>query len=171
MQVTVSGKNVDVSSSLRDHVVEKLNGKIGRFDNVVTANVTLSTDRHRHIVEISLFGKGFDMHAEERESDDMYHAINVVVDRLEKQLSKARTKNMETIRKEHESLSEEVPAEESPVKHIDSYRAAPMSVEDAIKEMESKEYTFYAFHNSENGRVNVVYVLGNGGYGLVDPKI
>ena len=106
MQITVSGKNFDVSDSLRDHVVEKLNKKIGRFDTVVTANVTMSTDRHRHIVEITLFGKGFEMRAEEHESDEMYRSVNIVVEKLEKQLDKARSKNLALGRKDREESAE-----------------------------------------------------------------
>ncbi|MGM9998573.1 MAG: ribosome hibernation-promoting factor, HPF/YfiA family [Candidatus Bruticola sp.] len=178
MQITVSGKNFEVSSSLREHVVEKLEKKIGRFDTVVTANVTMSTDRHRHIVEITLFGKGFEMRAEERECDEMYRSINCVVEKLEKQLDKARSRNLDVSRKDREESKEaarEIDAEpegrKSPVDHVVSYTAESMSVEAAISAMCSKGYSFYAFHNRDNGRVNVVYVTGDGGYGLVDPKI
>lgn len=174
MQITVSGKNIDVSTSLRDHVIDKLNSKIGRFDTVVTANVTLSTDRSRHIAEITLFGKGFEMRAEERDSYDMYRSINAAVEKLEKQLGKARSKNIEAGRREREEQNETafIPVEDdSPIKHIEAYTAEPMNVENAIKILEDKNYMFYAFNNVDNGRINVVYTLENGGYALVDPKI
>ena len=175
MQITVSGKNFDVSNSLRDHVVEKLNKKIGRFDTVITANVTLSTDRHRHIVEITLFGKGFEMRAEEDNNDDMYRSINAVVEKLEKQLDKARKRTIDISRKEREESKAEAevaqPERSSPVQQTFSYDAEPLSVEEAISEMQSNGYTFQAFHNKANGRINVVYVLDAGGYGLLDPKL
>ena len=174
MQITVSGKNFDVSDSLRDHVVEKLNKKIGRFDTVVTANVTMSTDRHRHIVEITLFGKGFEMRAEEHESDEMYRSVNIVVEKLEKQLDKARSKNLALGRKDREESAEMEaiePKQESLIKQVTTYAAQPLSVEEAIRELEEKEYSFYAFQNRESGRVNVVYVLDQGGYGLIDAKL
>ncbi|MBQ7501614.1 ribosome-associated translation inhibitor RaiA [bacterium] len=174
MQITVSGKNIDVSTSLRDHVIDKLNSKIGRFDTVVTANVTLSTDRSRHIAEITLFGKGFEMRAEEHDSYDMYRSINTVVEKLEKQLGKARSKNIEAGRREREEQNEAafIPVEDdSPIKHIETYAAEPMNVENAIKILEDKNYMFYAFNNVDNGRINVVYVLENGGYALVDPRV
>ncbi|MGM9992921.1 MAG: ribosome hibernation-promoting factor, HPF/YfiA family [Candidatus Bruticola sp.] len=178
MQITVSGKNFEVSSSLREHVVEKLEKKIGRFDTVVTANVTMSTDRHRRIVEITLFGKGFEMRAEERDYDDMYRSVNCVVEKLEKQLDKARSKNLDVSRKDREEIKEAAPEAEdergghkSPVSHTVSYTAEPMSVEAAISAMGSKGYSFYAFHNIDNGRINVVYIADDGGYGLIDPKM
>ncbi len=179
MQITVSGKNFDVSNSLREHVIEKLEKKIGRFDTVVTANVTMSTDRHRHIVEITLFGKGFEMRAEERECDEMYRSINCVVEKLEKQLDKARSKNLDVNRKDREESKEAAEGvgvaveqdEVSPIKQTTSYAAAPISVEEAIEIMNDRDFRFYAFQNIKSGRINVVYVLDGGGYGLVDPKI
>lgn len=178
MQITVSGKNFDVSNSLREHVIEKLEKKIGRFDTVVTANVTMSTDRHRHIVEITLFGKGFEMRAEERECDEMYRSINCVVEKLEKQLDKARSKNLDVNRKDREEskeaaegVEETVEHEASPIKQTTSYTAAPISVEEAIEIMNDRDFRFYAFQNIKTGRINVVYALDGEGYGLVDPKI
>ena len=173
MQITVSGKNLEVSTSLRDHVIDKINSKIGRFDTVTTANVTLSLDRSRHVAEITLFGKGFEMRAEERDSYDMYRSINTVVEKLEKQLGKARSKNIEAGRREREEQEAAVfeEKEDSLIKYNESYIAEPMDVENAIKILEAKEYSFYAFQNCENGRINVVYVLENGGYGLIDPKM
>ena len=172
MQITISGKNFDLSSSLQDRVIDKLNKKVGRFDTIITANVTLSVDRSRQIAEITLFGKGFEMRAEEHDSYDMYASIDSAIEKLEKQLSKARSKNIDAGRKERESEKNEAPMDEvSPIKHIDSYMAEPMNVEEAIEYLEKKEYVFYAFHNRDNGRINVVYTLDNGGYGLVDPKI
>lgn len=172
MQITISGKNFDVSQALRDHVIEKLNAKIGRFDTIVTANVTMSTDRNRHIVEVTLFGKDVEMRAEERDSYDMYHSISTVVEKLEKQLGKARSRSIDISRKERDNERTAPMADDdsSPVKHVASYMAEPMSVEDAIRILEDKEYQFYAFHNNANGRINVVYATEHG-YSLIDPKL
>lgn len=182
MQVTISGKNFDVSDALREYVMDKLTDKkfSGRFDTIVTANVTLSTDKSRHIAEITLFGKGFEMRAEERDSYDMYRSISVVVERLEKQLARARERTLDRSRQVRGDEKPAEPEEEGHVvsheasgviiEKVVSYLAEPMSVEEAIKAMSDKNYTFYAFHNSETGRVNVVYATERG-FSLIDPRI
>ena len=151
----------------------------GRFDNIVTANVTLSTDRNRHIVEITLFGKGFEMRAEERECYDMYRSISSVVEKLEKQLGRARERTIDLSRQTREGegegkavAEEAAPAakpRDSRIEKVSSYVATPMTVEAAIKVLEEKGHVFYTFLNQENGRINVVY-SSERGFSLVDPR-
>ncbi|MCR5660799.1 MAG: ribosome-associated translation inhibitor RaiA [bacterium] len=178
MQITISGKNFDVGNSLKERVQEKLNKLGNRFDNIVSANVTMSTDRNRHIVEITLFGKNMEFRAEEREMSDMYASINSAVGKLEKQLSRSREKNVDKTRQSREAVPamvEEAPERETDERAVKlvsekSYHAEPMSLEEAVKHLEENGYAFYAFHNMENGRINVVY-NSERGLALIDPKI
>ena len=180
MQITVSGKNLDVSASLREHIEKKLSKIASRFDNIVTANVTLSTDVRKHIVDVTLFGQGFDISASS-DSEDMYRSINEVVDKLERQLVKNREKplaaRMKDVCKDGErvvpevKVSAEAPKANAPgVAKTISYEAEVMTVTEAMKALEEKGNVFQVFFNEEVGRINVVYTTERG-VCLIDPKI
>lgn len=182
MQISVSGKNFDVSDALKEHAQTRLT-KISRyFDHIITANVTLSTERNWHLAEVTVFGKGVDMRGEER-SKDMYHSIDAVVEKLERQIKKAKGKVIDRGRQIPGRVEGAAPASgeaaavkaedrqfQPRVETVKSYVAEPMTLEQAIKEMEELGSEFYAFHNDENGRVNVVFKKDRG-YGLMDPRI
>lgn len=183
MQISVSGKNFDVSDALKEYAETRLS-KISRyFDHILTANVTLSTERNWHIAEVTVFGKGVDMRGEER-SKDMYHSIDAVVEKLERQVKKQKGKVIDRGR-HTKSEGGGVAVVEAPtavreeggglrlqprVDSVKSYVAEPMTLEQAIKEMEELGHEFHPFCNDENGRINVVYKKDRG-YGLIDPRL
>lgn len=187
MQIKVSGKNVEVTDALRAYAEEKL-GKVSRYsDSVMSADITFSTERSWHIVEVTLFAGGVVMRGEER-TGDMYASIDSVVAKLEKQLKKQKEK----VSKKHHGVGlgsalEGMTAYEHPRKGADEeeevftaevlnenvevvrrFNPKPMHMKDAIMEMESLGFGFYVFVNAENSRVNVVYKRPKG-YGLIDP--
>ena len=148
MQITVKGKNIEVTDSLRTHASSKLNKTSRYSDAVISAECTLTVERNWHIAEVTLFGKGFDMHFEER-SKDMYNSIDRVVEKLERQLKKQREK----VSSHRGGPSRgEVALEDAPVHNEnhkkDKYGAriegvirfvpTTMSTDEAIKEMESE---------------------------------
>ena len=93
MKVNVSGKNINVTQALKDYAEKKL-GKLERlFDTPVEAQVTLSVEKERHIVEVTmpLNVNGMLLRGE-TETNDMYSSIDLVVDKLEKQIEKYKTK-------------------------------------------------------------------------------
>lgn len=182
MQISVSGKNFDVSDALKEYAQTRLNKVSRYFDHIITANVTLSTERNWHIAEVTVFGKGVDMRGEER-SKDMYHSIDAVVEKLERQVKKVKGKVIDRTRQVGREGG--VAVEEAPpatkegeggekfdprVESVRSYTAEAMTLEQAIKEMEELGQEFFPFHNDENGRINVVYKMDRG-YGLVDPRL
>ncbi len=180
MQISVSGKNFDVSDALKEYAETRLH-KISRyFDHIITANVTLSTERNWHIADVTVFGKNVDMRGEER-SKDMYHSIDAVIEKLERQIKKAKGKVQDRGRQVGREAGapageEAAPAEDADkrydprVESVQSYAAEAMTLDQAIKEMEELGQDFYAFHNDENGRINVVFKKDRG-YGLVDPRL
>jgi len=182
LQITIKGKGIDVTDALKSHADHRVK-KMERYsDGVISAEVTLTTERNWHIAEVTLFGKGFDMRGEER-TKDMYNSIDRVVEKLERQLKKQREK--ETNRRVRTADEEDAPVaaqsnqkpapkkEADPygprVEHVHSYVAQSMSLDEAIKEMEQMGYQFYCFLNEDNGRINVVHKTSRG-YGLVDPR-
>ncbi len=182
MQITVSGKNLNVSDALREHVEKKLSKLTARFDNIVTANVILSTDNRKKIVEATLNVKGSESIHGTDDSEDMYRSINNVVDKLERQLSKNRQKPLAVAIKGVSKDGERIPAPiAAPVEEVApkqapgvvktvAYTAEPLTVIEAVKALEEKGHVFYTFFNTENERINVVYTTDRG-ICLLDPKV
>jgi len=179
MQISVSGKNFDVTDALKEYAETRLRKVSRYFDHIITANVTLSTERNWHIADVTVFGKNVDMRGEER-SKDMYHSIDAVVEKLERQIKKAKGKVQDRGRQPGRDAGPE-PAELAPteapenefqprVEGVKSFVAEAMTLEQAIKEMEELGHEFFPFHNDENGRINIVYKRDRG-YGLIDPRI
>lgn len=175
MQTSVTFKNLDPSERLKSYVSEKLN----RFDkylyNPGEANVVLSVEKFRHIAEITIVGDRLTIVGKE-ETEDMYSAIDMVLDKLEKQIKKNKQKN-----RDHRpgkgkpklmgsvampAVDEELDARVL-VKNIE-YK--PMDIEEAIMQMDLIENNFLVFTNSRSDQVNVLYRRKDGNYGLIQPN-
>lgn len=188
MHIVVKGKNVDVTDALRSHAEKRIAKITKYFDRIISTDVTLSTERNWHIVEVTLHdNNGHILRGEER-TNDMYSSIDKVIDKLERQVKRQKGKVTKKGRGTH--LGEEIAAElEAPPKpktkaaskksksepglepnleNVRRFDAPPMSVEQAVKEIEGTPHDFYVFNNSALGRINVLYRMPNG-YGLVDP--
>ena len=183
LQITVKGKNFDVTEALKSHATQKV-GKMSRYsDAVITAEVTLATERNWHVAEVTLFGKGFDMHIEEK-SKDMYNSIDRVVERLERQLKKQREKvaNHRSGRGEGikvESGEQEAPKQQpnrdgdpysTDIESVYHFIPQTMTVAAAIKEMEAEDFEFLCFNKEDDGKLCIVHKKGRG-YGLLVPNL
>jgi putative sigma-54 modulation protein len=190
MHIVVKGKNVDVTDALRAHA-EKRIAKISKyFDRIISTDVTLSTERNWHIVEVTLHdNNGHILRGEER-TNDMYSSIDKVIDKLERQVKRQKGKVTNKSRGVHlgEELAKETaeaparpraktatrskpkaePSIEPNLENVRRFDAPPMSVDEAVKEIEATTHEFYVFNNSALGRINVLYRMPNG-YGLIDP--
>jgi len=186
MQIIFSGKHVEVTPALKQYAETKLN-KLGRFfDGVQEVHVVESTLRNQHIVEVTLKANGILIRAEER-SPDMYTSIDLVVDKLERQLSRYKdrfiTRTRESLggHKPQESIPPAMPAEApgeeafaesiSRIVRTKRFAVKPMDPEEAAMEMEMIGHDFYVFRNAENEEVNVVYRRRDGNYGLIEPIV
>ncbi|GMU57599.1 MAG: hypothetical protein AMXMBFR33_67450 [Candidatus Xenobia bacterium] len=181
MQITVKGKNFDVTEALKNYASERV-GKVARHDaSVLSADVTMTTERNWHIVEVTMHGKGFDMRGEER-TKDMYNSVDRVLEKLERQLKKQKGKAIaRRTTDSHEGSGEaEARPSERPgnkngpayaprIEHTYRFQAAPMTIDEAIKELEAHGHNFFTFLNSSNARINVIYKRERG-YGLIDPR-
>ncbi len=188
MQITVKGKNFDVTEALKVYASDRV-GKVARhFDHsatIISADVTMTTERNWHIVEVTVHGNGFDMRGEER-TKDMYNSVDRVIDKLERQLKKQKGKQI--ARRTHGETPEDsgetraAAPEKSGngkgngqsyaprIEHTYRFQASPMTVEEAIKELEAHGHNFFTFLNSGNSRINVIYKRERG-YGLIDPRM
>ena len=176
MQTSVTFKNIDPSENLKSYVGEKLD----RFDkylyNPAEANVVLSVEKFRHMAEINIIGDRLNIYGKEV-TGDMYSAIDIALDKLEKQIKK----NKEKIRKHRsgsKSNTKENIVEDTPFMEDEATRDVivrnieykPMDVEEAIMQMSLVNDNFLVFTDARSNRVNVLYRRKDGNYGLIQPR-
>ncbi|MEJ2100862.1 MAG: ribosome-associated translation inhibitor RaiA [Desulfobacterales bacterium] len=176
MQTSVTFKNLDPSDPLKSYVQDKLDRFDRLLDNPAEANVVLSVEKFRHIAEININGDRLIINGKE-ETNDMYSAIDMVLDKLEKQIKKNKQKVRErriAPKGKNKNLSnseintpEEEPAIEVKVKNIE-YK--PMDVEEAVLQMDLLNDSFLVFTNARSDQINVLYRRKDGHYGLIQPN-
>ncbi len=174
MKYVIVGKNMEVSSSLEKAVMDKL-GKLDKFfSEDTTAHVTLSLNRGRHIIEVTIPVKGNVIRCEQV-SADMYSSIDQAAEVIERQLKRYKSK----IVKKHkvqaafkrEYLEEPYGAdEEIRIVRNKQFEMKPMYPEDACVQMELLGHGFYVFRNAETEQINVVYKRKDNAYGLIEPE-
>lgn len=174
MRITISGKNIDVTQGLKDAIYDKL-GKLDKyFTHETEAIVTLSVERNRQKIEVTIPIKGSVIRAEEV-SDDMYVSIDLVQEIIERQMRKHKTRLVNRYRSggNFQQAFIEMEAEEpEEVKIVRSKKFAmkPMDPEEACIQMELSGHNFFVFRNAETDDVNVVYKRKGNTYGLIEPE-
>ncbi|HOB21549.1 MAG: ribosome-associated translation inhibitor RaiA [Firmicutes bacterium] len=173
MQLTIKGRNIAITPALREHAEKKI-GKLARFFDSATpidGQVVLRIQGDEHVAEVTLHLDGLLLRGEE-ESSDMYASIDGVVDKLERQIHKYKTRINRKIRGEKITL----PSDKSPeqtkdqVVRIKRFQSKPMPVEEAVMQMELLGHDFFVFRNADNYEVNVLYKRKDGRYGLLEPE-
>lgn len=176
MNFIISGKNIEVTPGLKDSVINKL-GKLERYFTPDTEIiVTLSVEKDRQKIEVTIPVKG-DIIRSEQTSTDMYVSIDLVEEVIERQLRKyknkliARHQEGGTFKQE---FFEEEPAidsnDEIQIVRTKKFGIKPMFPEDACVQMELLGHDFFVFSNAETEEVNVVYKRKNGTFGLIEPE-
>lgn len=174
MRFTITGKNIEVTSGLREAVEDKL-GKLDRFFAPATeATVRLSVQREIQKIEVTIPVKGHLIRAEES-STDMYVSIDLVEEILERQLKKYKNKLIDK-KQNAPSFSAAFIEEENNIDdHVEivktkKFAVKPMDPEEACVQMELLGHSFFVFLNGETDEVNVVYKRKGGSYGLIEPE-
>lgn len=174
MNFTITGKNIEVTEGLRSAIQEKI-GKLDKyFSSETVAIVTLSVEKERQKIEVTIPVKGSIIRAEEV-SNDMYVSIDLVEEIIERQLRKYKTKLVDAKQAAAEfnkNYIEKDYDDEPEVKIVRSkkFGIKPMNPEEACVQMELLQHNFYVFLNSETDEVNVVYKRKNNTYGLIEPE-
>lgn len=173
MRIIVSGKNIEITNALRDYATKRIRKVAKYFENDIEAQVTMGVERDRHIVEVTIPVNGIILRGEE-ETGDMYSSIDMVVEKLEKQIHKYKTRINRRLRKTALANSETdfLGKDDVDPKVVKTKRFAmkPMAVEEAILQMDLLGHDFFVFSNAETEEVNVVYKRRNGNYGLIEPE-
>jgi putative sigma-54 modulation protein len=173
MNFMITGKNIALTDALKDTVERKL-GKLDKYFNPdVEARATLSVQKNRQIIEVTIPANGMLLRGEEA-TEDMYASIDNVVEKLERQIRKYKTKLERRVHDDTIRLAN-VPdyvgegAEPNIVK-TKKFAFKPMDAEEAVLQMDLLEHNFFVFMNSDTNEVNVVYKRKDGNYGLIEPE-
>ena len=179
MQVTIHGRNLEVTPRLQQYVESKAS-RLGRYLGAINeVRVDLAVENTRsnadsQVAQFTVHSKRTILRAEER-TDDIFTSIDAVMDKLERQIERYKGKRQQRIRA-GESGQEVLPveAEETPVGKIvrvKRFELLPMGEEEAIEQMELLGHDFYLFYNAEEAAVNLIYRRKDGDYGLLKPVI
>lgn len=182
MQLNIKGKNFEVTDRLRKYVDQKV-GKLDRYlPGIIDAWVELSVEdtkaaQDRQVCQITLRTDRVILRAEER-SDDMFTAIDTVLEKVNRQIDRYKGKRrdrrrgagmaIETGIAEVEAEAEE---ESASIVRVKRFPITPMHPEEAIEQMELLGHDFFVFYNAEVGQMNVLYRRKDGNYGLLQPEV
>jgi putative sigma-54 modulation protein len=176
MKFIITGRGIEVTEAIRAQIEKKM-GKLDRFfEKDTEAHVTLSSQKTRQIVEITIRQSDMIFRAEHA-SENLYDCIDSIEEIVERQVRKHKTRLERKVKdgafhKENFSVKEDV-AEETDFNLVRTkkYPVEQMTVDDAILQMNLLEHEFYIFLNESNEKeINVVYKRKTGGYGLIIPE-
>ena len=175
MKFVIVGRNIEVTPGLKAAVEDKI-GKLDKYFNPNTeVHVTLSVEKERQKIEVTIPVKG-NIIRSEQVSNDMYVSIDLVEEIIERQLKKYKTKIVD----KHQAGGDFSKAyvendyaddEEIKIVRTKKFDIKPMYPEDACIQMELLGHSFYVFCNAETDQVNVVYKRKGDTYGLIEPEV
>ncbi|HZY30662.1 MAG TPA: ribosome-associated translation inhibitor RaiA [Candidatus Methylomirabilis sp.] len=179
MQITVTGRNLEITEALRRYAEEKV-ARLQKFvDQITSAHVILLIEKYRQIAEVTLRVRDLTIRGEES-SDDLYCAIDLVADKIERQILRYKEKIIghsgrssgrarardETSPAETELLSEDGPR----IVKTKRFAMKPLSPDEAALHMNLLGHNFFVFRNADTQEVNVLYRRKDGDYGLIEPQ-
>lgn len=173
MQIKIRGNKIDITDSMKEYVKEKLS-KLDKYSlEEFEANVLVKVRNYTQKVEVTIPLKTLILRAEE-ESSDFYSAVDLVVNKLERQIRKNKTKLK---RKEKSGIKElnmenilDIPEEEEKEVKRKKIEIKPMNMEEAILQMELLGHNFYMYKDSDLGSIALVYKRRDGGYGVIETE-
>ncbi len=175
MKFTIIGRNIEVTPGLRAAVEDKI-GKLDKYFNPDTeVHVTLSVEKERQKIEVTIPVKGSIIRSEQV-SNDMYVSIDLVEEIIERQLKKYKNKIVDKQQAAAadftQSYIDNDYTDEDEIKIVRTKRfdIKPMYPEDACIQMELLGHNFFVFCNAETDQVNVVYKRKGDTYGLIEPE-
>ncbi len=189
MKLVIQGKNIDITDGIRGYVGTKIEKAVAHFDDLLNEiDVHLSVEKNprinpaKQIAEVTMYVNGSVVRAQES-SENLYASIDMVADKIARQLRKYKEKRREQKRepvRAAEVLAEqpavasllenrtpELPAEVIRTKY---FAMPPMTVEEAMEQLQVIDHDFYMFQNVDTGEINVIYERNHSGYGVIQPR-
>ncbi len=173
MQINVTFRHMDHSEELKDYINDRFARLKKYSDSPMNVNVVLTAEKFRKTAEVVITGDGIRA-AAKQEHDDLRAAIDLVLDKIERQLKKFREK----VKNRRGGSQSQTPAPSSAASEsedadqiivIQKINTKPMSIEEAADQLQISGKDFLAFINAETNRVNVIYWRKDGGLGLLEP--
>jgi len=189
MKLLIQGNNIEVTESIHDYVEEKLEKAVKHFQNLATkVDVHLSVARNarisnKHKAEVTVYANGTIIRAQEH-SENLYASIDLVSDKITRQLRKYKERNLakktHTAEKTSDAVEEKTvetdligdrqPELPSEVVRMKYFAMTPMTIDQALEQLQLVDHDFYMFRNKETGEINVIYQRNHGGYGVIQPR-
>ena len=179
MTIELTGRKIDITPALREYSEEKIK-KLGRvLDGIMEVHVILTVEKHRHTAEIIVHSRHATLSGSET-TEDLYASIGKVLGKLERQAKKLkdryswgkkRIKGVASIRNARD-VEEVSSMRDGPrVVRTRRYAVKPMTVEEAVLQVQGSKDTFLVFRDAGSQRVTVLYRRYDGNFGLIEPDI
>ncbi len=177
MKLNIRGDKVEITEAIKNQVIDKIKKIDVYFENPdeITSHVLIRMDGLKQTIEVTVPTKRFTLRAEETQ-DDLYAAINLVVDKLERQIRKNKTrlnrkyKNSEKFEMNIDFSVEENEIEDNKIVKRKEIEMKPMDEEEAILQMELLGHDFFIFKNVKEDTISVIYKRKNNTYGIINVK-
>lgn len=190
MKLLIHGKNIEITDSIREYVTQKIEKAVSHFqDLTLEVDVHLSVAKNprnnsKQTAEVTIFANKMVIRAEES-SENLYASIDLVSDKIARQLRKYKEKRLSkkssSVRTPSTEVIEEQPiiddliGDRSPelpkeVVRTKYFVMTPMTVEEALEQLQLVDHDFYMFRNADTGDINVIYERNHGGYGVLQPR-
>ncbi|MBD0386812.1 MAG: ribosome-associated translation inhibitor RaiA [Nostoc sp. C3-bin3] len=187
MKLVIHGKNIEITDAIREYVHQKIEKAVSHFQSITNeVDVHLSVARNprinpRQAAEVTIYANGSVIRAEES-SENLYASIDLVADKIARQLRKYKERRQD---QKTQSQPTEVVVAESVVTDLIGDRTPelpnevvrtkyfsmpPMTLAEALEQLQLVGHDFYMFRNSETGEINVIYERNHGGYGVIHPR-
>jgi len=193
MKLVLQSKNIDITDAIRDYVHQKIEKAVSHFEQLTTEiDINLSVAKNPRIAasqvaEVTIYANGVTIRAEEA-SEDLYASIDLVADKISRQLRKYKERNF--TKKDRTDLSKDLgedlelelelldynltdnraatlPAEVVRTKY---FAMSALTIEEAVAQLQLVDHDFYMYRSAETGEVNVVYRRNHGGFGVIQPR-
>lgn len=188
MKLVIQGKNIEITDSIHEYVNQKIEKAVSHFQQLTTeVDVHLSVARNPRInpkqtAEVTIYANGTVIRAQES-SENLYASIDLVADKIARQLRKYKEKRQSKLNKaktvemiesqpvKQDLIGDRQPELPSEVVRTKYFPMSPMTVGEALEQLQFIDHDFYMFSNAATGEINVVYKrYHHGGYGLIQPR-
>jgi putative sigma-54 modulation protein len=188
MKLLIQGNNITVTEAIHDYVEQKLEKAVKHFQGITTkVDVHLSVARNariteKHKAEVTVYANGAVIRAQEG-SENLYASIDLVSDKIARQLRKYKERLLDkkTVPVKAGDLVEEKPVSDTligdrlpelpqEVVRMKYFAMPPMSIEEALEQLQLVDHQFYMFRNRDTNEINVIYLRNHGGYGVIQPR-
>lgn len=175
MQLSVTFRHMEPSDALKDYARDKISRVEKYLDSALEAHVVLSVEKFRHTADVTILSDGLKINGQEQ-TEDMYSAIDMVVDKLERQLKRLKqkikgrkSKNRVKDKKVRMDAVSEEAGDALQVIRAHQVFAKPMDVDEAVLQLDISSEKFLVFTNAETEEINVLHYRDDGNYGLIEP--